>query len=150
MYNNIINISKKDRLVSVGNDEIIVNCKSSQDAEACEKILNSILNNGESVVSIDYMDFNDVSGTSEYELDLVKNIAIDRCSEYIDTMDLSDSRKCIICIVGNVGIADSTGIAEQIAEKYSDQTIVFGFIYEEYQENMFDMYVWKEKKYVCN
>lgn len=45
------------------------------------------------MVSIDYMDFIDVSGTSEYELDLVKNVAIYRCSEHINTMELSDSRK---------------------------------------------------------
>ena len=146
MYNNVINIVKKDRLVSVRNNEIIVNCKSSQDAEACVKILNSLLNDGKSVVSIDYMDFNDASGTSEYELDLVKNVAIDICSEHINTMELSDSRKYIICIVGNVSLADSTGIAEQIAKKINDQTILFSFIFEEeYQENMFDMYVWREK-----
>lgn len=48
--------------------------------------------------------------------------------------------------MGNVSHADSTGIAEQITKKINDQMILFSFIFEEeYQENMFDMYVWKEK-----
>ena len=39
------------------------------------------------------IDVNDVSGTLEYELDLVKNVAIDRCGEHINTKELSNSRK---------------------------------------------------------
>ena len=59
---NVVSIVKKDKCVSVNNDEIIVNCKSLQDADYCAKILDLILNKGKSVVGLDYMDFINKSG----------------------------------------------------------------------------------------
>ena len=145
---NFVNIATAATCVSVRNGKIVVKCKSSRDAKDCAEILNDILNNGKSVVSIDYMDFMNESGKAKYELYLVKDVQVDECSIYIKEIELKSRGKYIICIKGNISIGDSADVLKRIAKESEDkeQTILFGLIYSEiYQENVFDMYVLKEK-----
>lgn len=149
MNDNLVKIIKNDNCVCVRDDEIIVNCKDSWGAEKCEKVLNAILNKGESVISMDYMDFADKSGMIRYDFKVVKDIVIGNHSETISEVDLSDECKYIICIVGNVTLADVTNVMDELlgaTDKEKDLVASFGFICDEkYQENVFDMYVWKER-----
>lgn len=144
---NIVSITKNDKCVGVNNDEIIVNCKKIQEKDCCANILDLILNKGASVVGLDYMDFINKSGTAEYNFDLVEDIAIDNFSEDIRKMELSVNAKNIIYIVGNISLSDATNVMEEIISIW-EQEILLGLIYDgEYPENMFDMYIWKERLY---
>ena len=140
---NPVNIIKRDKQISIRNDEIMVNCKSIQDADDLAETLDVMLNKGDAVVSIDYMDFLNGSDRIEYSLELYKDIAVDNCSESICKTQLSDNHKCIICIVGNVTLADATGIIEKaMSDEGCKQAALFGFVYDEiHQENKFDMYI---------
>lgn len=148
MYDNVVEIIQKNKRVSVKNDDIIVNCISVQDAKCCTEVLDTIFNKGEVVVSLDYMDFINESGTAEYNFNLIKNMASNNCNEYISEIELVDDCKCIICIVGNVTLADATKTMEKVMElldKENNSIILYGLIYdEEHQENEFDLYLWKE------
>ena len=84
---NFVNIATAATCVSVRNGKIVVKCKSSRDAKDCAEILNDILNNGKSVVSMDYMDFMNESGKAKYELYLVKDVQVDECSIYIKEIE---------------------------------------------------------------
>ncbi len=148
MLNNVVEIILKDKCVSVKNHDIIVNCNSLQDAKCCTEVLDTIFNKGEAVVSIDYMDFINKSGTAEYNLELVQNIVPNNCNEYISKISSSDNCKYIICIVGNVTLTDATKTMEKVMgllDKHNNSIIVYGLIYdEEHREKEFDLYMWKE------
>ncbi|MBQ1192503.1 MAG: hypothetical protein IIX45_00030 [Lachnospiraceae bacterium] len=148
MSDDVVEIIQKGKCVSVKNDDIIVNCNCLQDAKCCAGVLDTIFNKGEVMVSIDYMDFINKSGTTEYALELVQNIASNNCNEYISKIELSDNCKYIICIVGNVTLTDATKTMENVmdlSDKHNNSIVLYGFIYdEEHQENEFDLYMWKE------
>lgn len=149
MNENLVKIIKNGNCVCVRDDEIVVNCKDPWEAEECEKVLNAILNKGESVISMDYMDFADKSGIINYDFNVVKGIVIGNHREIISKIDLADDCKYIICIVGNITLADVSNIMEELfdtIDKEDEPVASFGFICDEkYQENVFDIYVWKER-----
>ncbi|MBP3339261.1 MAG: hypothetical protein J6L69_07645 [Lachnospiraceae bacterium] len=148
MLNNVVEIIQMDKRVSVKNNDVIVNCNSLQDAKCCTEVLDTIFNKGEVVVSIDYMDFINKSGTIEYDLELTKNIVLNNYNEYIRKIEVADNCKCIICLVGNINLTDATKTMEKVMElldKHNNLIILYGLIYDEkHQENEFDLYIWKE------
>lgn len=148
MNDNIVNIEKKDMRVSIRNDEIMVNCKRKEDVDDCVTVLDAILNKGESVVSIDYMDFINESGAAKYDFELIKNIDYGNFLDHISKTSFNMKCKYIVCIVGNISFANATDIMKNIidvSDEGYNQSIVFGFIYDgKQQENGFDMYMWKE------
>ena len=122
-------------------DEIIINCKHLKDAKRCTAVLDSILNKGEAIVSMDYMDFINKSGVAKYELDLLEGIDLNNYRDCLGKIEIADNRKYIICIVGKVSLADVTDIANIIINA---KEALFTYIYDDKCENKFDMFLWKE------
>lgn len=169
MKDNVVNIVEKDKYISIQNDEIMVKCKSMKELKCCSEMLDAILNEGKALVSIDYMDFIDKPGTTEYDFEMVEGIVLDDSSEYLSKMELCTNSKSIMCIVGNVSFANVSDIMEklmniienhmdsmkkhtevmenhmEVKDKAHTNTVLFTFVYDEkYQEDKFDIYVWKE------
>ena len=149
MIDNLVKIFKEDNRVCVRDDEVMVNCRCAKDATDCAMVMNEILNEGESVISMDYLDFKDKSGIIEYDFEVVNGIDICDYSESIARIDLSEYCKYVLCIVGNISLAEVTGVMEDMMgtlDSESTPVVSFGYICDEnYQENVFDMYIWKER-----
>lgn len=149
MNENLVRIIKNDNCVHMQDGEIVVNCADSWEARECEKALNTILNKGESVISMDYMDFASKAGEAKYDFKVIMGMVMGNHSETIREVDLSDDCKYIVCVVGNVSLVDVTNVMDELFRaigKEEELVASFGFICDEnYQEKVFDMYIWKER-----
>ena len=110
------------------------------------EILDSILNQGNTAVSMDYMDYLTISDKANYNFEIIAGLEVNNCIDCINNLNLSVNCKHIIYLVGNITFADATNIMQIIADtSHEDISIVFGLANnDERPEGKFDLHMWNE------